>query len=56
MIAAGSVVTKDVDAYTVVVGNPARKICDRFKNPEDLHLHQLALAARRNVANGKSKR
>jgi chloramphenicol O-acetyltransferase type B len=56
VIAAGSVVTKDVDAYTVVGGNPARKICDRFKNPEDLHLHQLALAARRNVANGKIKR
>jgi len=56
VIAAGSVVTKDVEPYTVVGGNPARKICDRFKNSEDLHLHQMAIAARRNVANGKSKR
>jgi acetyltransferase-like isoleucine patch superfamily enzyme len=56
VIAAGSVVTKDIEPYTVVGGNPARKICDRFKNPEDLHLHQMAIAARRNVANGKHKR
>ena len=56
VIAAGSVVTKDVEPYAVVGGNPARKICDRFKNEEDLHLHQLAMAARRNVANGKKKR
>ena len=56
VIAAGSVVTKDVDAYTVVGGNPAKKICDRFKNPEDLHLHQLALAARRKAIEGKKGR
>jgi chloramphenicol O-acetyltransferase type B len=53
VIAAGSVVTKDIEPYTVVGGNPARKICDRFKNPEDLDLHQMAIAARRNVAEGK---
>ena len=53
VIAAGSVVTKDVDAYTVVGGNPAKKICDRFKNPEDLHLHRLAIAARRKANKGK---
>ena len=53
VIAAGSVVTKDVESYTVVGGNPARKICDRFKNPEDMHLHQLALAARRKAIEGK---
>lgn len=29
VVAAGSVVTKDVDAWTVVAGNPARKIADR---------------------------
>jgi UDP-2-acetamido-3-amino-2,3-dideoxy-glucuronate N-acetyltransferase len=27
MVAAGSVVTKDVDAYTLVAGNPARYMC-----------------------------
>jgi hypothetical protein len=37
----------------VVGGNPARKICDRFKNEEDLRLHRMAIAARRNVAEGK---
>jgi acetyltransferase-like isoleucine patch superfamily enzyme len=53
VIAAGSVVTRDVEPYTVVGGNPARKICDRFKNEEDLRLHRMAIAARRNVAEGK---
>lgn len=33
IIGAGSIVTKDVDPYTIVVGNPARKIKDRF-SPE----------------------
>lgn len=56
VIAAGSVVTKDVEAYTVVGGNPARKICDRFKNFEDMHLHRLALAARRKAIKGKKGR
>ncbi len=55
VIAAGSVVTKSVEPYTVVGGNPARKICDRFKNPEDRHLHELATAARRKVADGTRK-
>jgi acetyltransferase-like isoleucine patch superfamily enzyme len=56
VIAAGSVVTKDVDAYTIVGGNPAHKICDRFKNSEDMHLHQMAIAARRKAAEGKKGR
>ena len=53
VIAAGSVVTKDVEAYTVVGGNPAQKICERFKNSEDLHLHRLAIAARRKAIEAK---
>jgi acetyltransferase-like isoleucine patch superfamily enzyme len=56
VIAAGSVVTKDVEAYTIVGGNPAHKICDRFKNSEDLHLHQMAIAARRKAIEGKKGR
>lgn len=34
VIGAGAVVTKDVDAYAVMAGNPARKLRDRF--PPDL--------------------
>ena len=33
VIGAGSVVTKNVDAFTIVAGNPAKKINDRF-SPE----------------------
>lgn len=32
VVAAGSVVTKDVESYTVVGGNPAKKIRDRRKD------------------------
>ena len=55
VIAAGSVVTKDVEPYTVVGGNPARKICDRFRSEEDLQLHQMANAARRRMAEQTSR-
>jgi acetyltransferase-like isoleucine patch superfamily enzyme len=50
------VVTRNVEPYTVVGGNPARRICDRFKTEEERHLHELATAARRKVAEGKKKR
>lgn len=42
MVAAGAIVTKDVPAYTIVAGNPARTIKRRF--PEDItnRLAQLA--------------
>lgn len=42
IIAAGSVVTKDVDAYCIYGGNPAKKIMDRFDSVQDLENH-LAL-------------
>ena len=32
VIGAGAVVTKDVEAYTVVVGNPAKKIANRMRD------------------------
>ena len=39
IVAAGSVVTKNVDAYSIYAGNPARKIKDRFDTQEDLEKH-----------------
>jgi len=39
IIAAGSVVTKNVDPYSVFAGVPARKIKDRFDTIQDLEKH-----------------
>ena len=48
IVAAGSVVTKDVDAYSIYGGNPAKKLCDRFDSPKDLETHRaLIIEARK---------
>ena len=39
IIAAASVVTKDVAPYAIYAGNPAQKIADRFHSNEDLLSH-----------------
>jgi len=39
IIAAGSVVTKDVEPYSIYGGNPAKKIRDRFNTKEELEEH-----------------
>ncbi len=39
IVAAGSVVTKDVEPYTIVAGNPAIKKGNRFSSESDLHEH-----------------
>lgn len=39
IIAAGSVVTKDVEVFSIYGGIPAKKIDDRFKKAEDLAEH-----------------
>jgi acetyltransferase-like isoleucine patch superfamily enzyme len=42
IIAAGSVVTRDVEPYSIVAGNPARSVGSRF-NAEEVVSHELAL-------------
>lgn len=39
IVAAGSVVTKDVEPYSIYAGNPARKIRNRFDTEEQLAEH-----------------
>lgn len=39
IIGAGSLVTKDVEPYSIYAGVPARKVRDRFDNPIDLETH-----------------
>ena len=41
IVAAGSVVTKDVAPYSIYAGSPAKKISDRFETIEDLQDHIL---------------
>jgi acetyltransferase-like isoleucine patch superfamily enzyme len=45
VVAAGSVVTNDVPAYAIVVGNPARVVGDRFAE-EERRAHEELLAVR----------
>jgi chloramphenicol O-acetyltransferase type B len=52
IIAAGSVVTKDVEGYTIYGGCPAKKIKDRFDSLSDLNNHLKLLA---DTNNGTSK-
>lgn len=44
VIAAGAIVTKDVDSCTIVAGVPARKIKDRFLNKTDAERHLFELS------------
>jgi acetyltransferase-like isoleucine patch superfamily enzyme len=44
IIAAGSVVTKDVEPFSIYAGVPAKKIRSRFDTDEELNLHRQAYA------------
>lgn len=43
IIAAGSVVVKDVEPYSIYGGNPAKKLRDRFDSVDDLDKHLIAI-------------
>lgn len=43
IVAAGSVVTKDVDAYSIVAGNPAAEVGRRFSNAETISDHESGI-------------
>ena len=42
IVAAGSVVTKDVEPYSIYAGVPAKKVRNRFDHDRDLELHLKA--------------
>lgn len=43
VVAAGAVVTKDVEPYTIVGGNPAKFICNRF-SAEEIREHERLIS------------
>lgn len=43
IVAAGSIVTKSIPPCEIWGGNPAKKIKDRFDNPEDIKKHLFSL-------------
>ncbi len=43
IVAAGSVVTKDLEAFSIYGGIPAKKIKDRFVSNSDLEIHRKML-------------
>lgn len=47
IVAAGALVTRDVEPYTIVGSPPAREIRKRFVDPADIERHRQSLAALR---------
>ena len=45
IIAAGAIVTKDVPAYEIHAGVPAKRIGERFPSPRDREIHDAMLKA-----------
>lgn len=43
IIAAGAVVTRDIGAYEIVAGNPAKKVGKRFEDDRTIQRHELSI-------------
>lgn len=43
IVAAGSIVTRDVSPYSIVAGTPAREVGRRFENTDDIEKHERAV-------------
>ncbi len=43
IIAAGAVITRDVGAYEIVAGNPAKKVSMRFKDDSTIEQHEASI-------------
>ncbi|RWZ68640.1 acetyltransferase [Labedella populi] len=57
IVAAGAVVVHDVDAFTIVGGNPAHKLAERFTPDQRIdHLEALRLARSRDTAPRRTRR
>jgi acetyltransferase-like isoleucine patch superfamily enzyme len=55
IIAAGSLVTKDVEPYSIYAGVPAKKIKDRFNSQVELNEHLIKYKAYTQSLNNRSK-
>lgn len=53
IVAAGSVVTRNVEPYTIVAGNPAIKVGLRFKGDDELHRHEAVIERSRFIVSEK---
>ncbi|WP_251040629.1 MULTISPECIES: acyltransferase [Chryseobacterium] len=49
IIALGSIVTKDVEPYSIYAGIPAKKIKNRFQNSQDIEKHEKMLNSKVSV-------
>ncbi|WP_304524088.1 acyltransferase [Demequina rhizosphaerae] len=55
VVAAGSVVVKDVEPYSIVAGNPARRVAARFDASDQIATHEAALDELLDRASGASR-